>query len=130
MKLNEGQCHLLTFGAIQSNIKIKIGEASVEESSEEKLLGMISDMKLNFESHISSLFKRASQKLHAPARVSTLMDPVKLHLLMNSFINAQYGYYPLIWMFNERYLNAKVNKIHERALIMAYKNTHADYEAL
>ena len=38
MKLNEGKCHLLTFGTIQSNIKIKIGEAIVEESSEEKLL--------------------------------------------------------------------------------------------
>ena len=39
MKLNEGKCHLLTFGKIQSTIKIKIGEASVEESSEDKLLG-------------------------------------------------------------------------------------------
>ena len=25
MKLNEGKCHLLTFGTIQSNIKSKIG---------------------------------------------------------------------------------------------------------
>ena len=33
MKLNEGKCHLLTFGTIRSNIKIKIGEAIVEESS-------------------------------------------------------------------------------------------------
>ena len=38
MKLNEGKCYLLTFGTIQSNIKIKIGEAIIEESSEEKLL--------------------------------------------------------------------------------------------
>ena len=29
MKLNEGKCHLLTFGTIQSNIKIKIGEDNV-----------------------------------------------------------------------------------------------------
>ena len=33
MKLNEGNCHLLTLG-LQSNIKIKIGEAIVEESYE------------------------------------------------------------------------------------------------
>ena len=51
MKLNERKCHLLTFGTIQSNIKIKIGEAIVEESSKEKLLGVILDKKLNFESH-------------------------------------------------------------------------------
>ena len=40
MKLNEGKCHLPTFWTIQSNIKIEIGEAIVEESSEEKLLGV------------------------------------------------------------------------------------------
>ena len=64
MKLNEGKCHLLTFGTIKSNIKMKIGEAISEENSEEKLLGVILDKKLNFRSHISSLCKRASQKLH------------------------------------------------------------------
>ena len=41
MKLNEGKCHLLTFGTIHSNVTIKIGEAIAEESSEEKLLGVI-----------------------------------------------------------------------------------------
>ena len=50
MKLNEGKCHLLSFGTIYSNIKIRIGEAIVEESSEEKLLGVILDKKLNFKS--------------------------------------------------------------------------------
>ena len=84
MKLNEGKCHLLTFGTTQRNIKIKILEAIVEESSEEKLLR-------------ASLCKKASQKLHALARASTFMDPGKLRLLMNSFMNAQFSNCPLIW---------------------------------
>ena len=112
MKLNEGKCHLLTFGTIQSNIKIKIGEAIVEESSEEKLLRVILDKKLNFKSHNSSLYKRVSRKLHALARVSTFMDAGKLSLLMNSLINAQFSYCLLVWMFHDRNLNAKVSKIH------------------
>ena len=33
-------------------------------------------------------------------------------------------------MFHDRILNAKVNKIHERALRIVYKDTHANYEAL
>ena len=33
-------------------------------------------------------------------------------------------------MFHDRNLNAKVNRIHERALRIVYKDTHADYEAL
>ena len=127
MKLNAGKCHLLTFGTNQDDIKIKIGEAIVEESSEEKLLGVIIATNLNFKSHVSNLCKRASQKLHALARLSPFMGSDKLRLLMNSFIKAQFSYCPLIWMFHDRCLNAKVNKIHER---IVYKDSHADYEAL
>ena len=130
MKLNEENCHLLTFGTVQSNINIKVGEATVEESCEEKLLGVILDNNLNFKRHISSLCKRVSQKLHALDRISTFTDPGKLRLLMNSLINAQFSYCPVIWMFHDRHLNAKVNKIHERALRIVYKDTHADYETL
>ena len=49
---------------------------------------------------------------------------------MNSYMKAQFSYCPLIWMLHDRYLNAKVNKIHERPLRIVYKDTHADYEAL
>ena len=86
--------------------------------------------KLNFRSHISNLCKRASQKLHAFARVSTFMNPGKLRPLMNSFTTAQFSNCPLIWMFHERYLNTKLNKIHEKALRIVYKDAYADYEAL
>ena len=130
MKLNEGKCHLLTFGTKQDDIKITIGEAIVEESSEERLLGVTIDKNLNFKSHVSNLCKRASQKMHALARVSPFMDPDKLRLLMNSFIKSQFSYCPLIWMFHDRGLNSKVNKIQERALRIVYKDSHADYETL
>ena len=91
---------------------------------------MTIDKNLNFKSHVSNLCKRASQKLHALARVSAFMNPDKLRLLMNSFIKSQFSYCPLIWMFHDRALNAKVNKIQERALRIVYKNSHADYETL
>ena len=49
---------------------------------------------------------------------------------MNSVMNAQFSYCPLIWMFHDRNLNAKVNKIHEKALRIVYKDTHVNPEAL
>ena len=130
MKLNEGKCHLLTFGTSKDDIKVTVGEAIVKESSEEKLLGVTIDKNLNFKSHVSNLCKKASQKLHALARVSAFVNPDKLRLLMNSFIKSQFSYCPLIWMFHDMGLNAKVNKIQERALRIVYKNSHADYESL
>ena len=70
MKLNEGRCRLLTFGTIQSNIKIKVGEAIFEESSEEKLLGVIMDKNLNskviFQAYVKELVRNCTPLLEYP----------------------------------------------------------------
>ena len=71
MKLNEDKCHLKIFGAKGSNdTTIKIGEARVKESTEENLLGITFDQSLSFKQHVKALCKKASQKLHALARIS------------------------------------------------------------
>ena len=69
----------LVFGAKGSNeTTIKIGEACVKESTEENLLGIRFDQPLSFKQHVKALCKKASQKLHALARISRYMDTEKL----------------------------------------------------
>ena len=46
----------------------------------------------------------------------------KRRVLMNAFITSQFSYCPLVWMFHSRTLNNRINKIHERALRLVYKN--------
>ena len=46
MKLNEDKCHLMIFGGKSDEVSVKIGEANVKESKEEKLLGIIFDQTL------------------------------------------------------------------------------------
>ena len=41
---------------------------------------------------------------------------------MKAFITSQFSYCPLVWMFHNRTLNNRINKIHERALRLVYKN--------
>ena len=48
MKLNEDKCNLMIFGGKSNEVSVKIGEASVKESKEEKLLGIIFDQTLSF----------------------------------------------------------------------------------
>ena len=43
-------------------------------------------------------------------------------VLMKAFITSQFSYCPLVWMFHSRTLNNRINKIHERALRLVYKN--------
>ena len=49
---------------------------------------------------------------------------------MKSFIESQFGYCPLIWMFHSRGLNNKINRIHERALRITYNDKSSSYGEL
>ena len=82
---------------------------------------------MTFEEHITKICKKASQKLHALARISNFMSQEKLRIIMKAFIESQFGYCPLVWMFCSRILNTRINKIHERALRLVYKDTHLTF---
>ena len=49
---------------------------------------------------------------------------------MKSFILSQFGYCPLVWMFHSRKLNNRINRIHERALRIAYKIDQLSFKEL
>ncbi len=127
MKLNEDKCHLMIFGNKCKDSVVTIGNSIIKESDYEKLLGVTFDKKLSFTKHVEDLCKKANQKLHALARLSNYTDPVKLKLLMDAFINSQFNYCPLVWMFHDRTINSKVNKIRERALRIVCKDSGNDF---
>ena len=47
------------------DVSINIGNCTVDNSQEEKLLGVLIDSNLNFEKHVSNICKKASNKLFA-----------------------------------------------------------------
>ena len=68
MKTNEDKCHLI----VSSNeaTEIQIGDFSIKNIENEKLLGVYIDSKLNFDFHVNQLCKKASKKLRALSRVT------------------------------------------------------------
>ena len=86
MKANAHKCQLFVTG--DTSVTSKIGEFDVKNSREEKFLDIKIDTKLSFESHVSSLCKKASQKLHALAKVINFMDLAKRESPMKAFITA------------------------------------------
>ena len=89
MKLNDDKCHLMIFGEKSNDLSIKIGSTTITGSREEKLLGVTLDKQLSFKTHVQSLCKKASQKLHALSRISYLLDTEKLKHIMRAFILSQ-----------------------------------------
>ena len=129
LKANPDKFHLL-LNSTDLTKSIKVDKFDIFNSNSEKLLGITFDNKLTFNEHVSRLCKKASQKLHALVRVSRYMNTAKKRLIMKSFINSQFGYCPLVWLFHSRTLNTRINKIHERALRIVYDDKLSTFEDL
>ena len=56
-------------------------------------------MNLNFKKHIEDLYKKASFTLHALRRTRRKLTVEKARLTANKFIDSQFNYAPLRWMF-------------------------------
>ena len=85
LKPNPEKWHLVLSDA-NENMVINIANDKIANSSYEKILGIHFDNKLNFNTHVTKLCKRAGQKHHALARISNFMSLKKKKLLMNAII--------------------------------------------
>ena len=95
MVLNPDKCHFIVIGDDDPNQKIILNNNEIASSNEEKLLGILLDSKLNFDSHITSLSQKAGHKLSALARINNYPTQDQKYLLLNSIAKSQFSYYPL-----------------------------------
>jgi len=128
MKANAAKCHFLLSDS--ENLSLNVNNEIISNSASEKLLGVTITNDLNFEKHLDILCSKASQKLHALARISPYMEIHQRKLIMNAFITSQFGYCPLIWMFHSRRLNTRINRIQEKSLRIVYKDNTSSFEEL
>ena len=76
-----------------------INNIKIRESPSVTLPGLTIDNQLTFKDHISILCQRANLKLHALRRMRKYLPTMKPKLLYNAFINNQFHYASIIWMF-------------------------------
>ena len=130
MKLNSDKCHLLIAGFKHQNHWLNVGGSKIWEKHHKKLLGLTIDRELSFDLHVSNLCKNANRKLSALGRISNYMSLYQRRTLFKSFIESQFNYCPLAWMFHHRHTNRKINRLHERALRMVYSDDTSTFEDL
>ena len=109
---------------------LNLGNNKIETSTEVTLLGVKIDKQLKFKTHIEELCRKAAYKLHALRRIRKYLTVKKAKLLANAFINSQFIYVPLIWMFAGKLSIAKIYKIHFRTLQIVYNNYDKSYHDL
>ena len=128
MKPNADKCHLIVCNA--NNASINLENEIIDASDTVELLGIKIDKDLKFTEHVSNLCKKGNQKLHALARISKYLTEDKRKIIMKTFITSQFNYNPLVWMFHNRTLNNKINRLHERALKLVYKDERLNFQEM
>ena len=120
IKENPKKSHFLL--TPNEGINLHLDDLIVKNGKPVKLLGINIDNFLTFNKHVSKICKKASQKLHPIARVSSYLNKNKLRIIMNAFFLSQSGYFPLVWIFHYRRYNSKTNRLYERMLRIVYKD--------
>ena len=98
-KMNADKCHLLITNH-EDDVSATIGGEIIICEKSVKLLGIYIDNKLDFNIHLSKICSKVSLKLHALARISHLLSTDKLKIIMKAFIDSQFQYSTLVWMFH------------------------------
>ena len=127
LKANPGKYHVLSE---TSETQFIVKNVPISSSCCEKLSGIKVDYKLSFEPRVESLCKKASQKLNALTRMASSLKFKQRKLLLNAFITSQFSYAPVVWMFHSRKLNNRINRIHERAIRLVYKDYTSSFDEL
>ena len=128
MKANPDICHVLT--SATTFIAIKIRDNAILNIDSEELLGMIIDNKLNFNNPLGKILKKDNQKIHALPRITPYMSIPERKFLMNSFFITPFNYCPLVWICHSRLMNNKINRLHEKCLLMVHSDKTSSFEGL
>ena len=75
-KANPKKSHFLLTSNEQVNLNLE--DLIIKTTKSEKLLGIKIDRFLTFKEHVSKLCKKASQKLHAIAHISSYLNKINL----------------------------------------------------
>ena len=130
LQANPGKFQFMILGKKKRNLaKLTINRTEIEESRKVVLLGITIDNLLIFNEHIDNLCRTANYKLHALRRIRKYLFLEKARLLCNAFINSQFNYVPLAWMFYRKKQYLKVQKIYHKALKVVY-NSNKNYDKL
>ena len=136
MKLNEEKCHFIVAGHKYEHIWANVGQTMIWQQNKVKLLGVNIDSKLSFNGHVTSLCVKAGRKLTALTRIARSLTTEKpwtykekRRILINAFVESQFNYCRLVWMFHSRKLNNKI-KLQERSLRIIYRDGTSSFEDL
>ena len=112
MKANPKKFQFMIFVKMpRQPIILNINQMKIEESQKVVLLGLTIYNRLTVKDHVDMLCGTANYKLHALRRIKKYLTVKKAKLLYNAFINSQFNYASVVWMFCRKKDYLKIEEI-------------------
>ena len=129
MKLNTDKCHLVARHKFE-HTWVRVGPDKIWEDHSVKLLGFSIGNKLKFDKHVLNLIEKANSKLNILSRLNKFMTLQKKRTLYKVFVESQFKYCPLIWIFHGRKTKYKIYRLQEWTLRLIYNGHICSFEEL
>ena len=123
MKANPGKFQfMLLVNKSHHKYTLKINSIKAEGSDDVLLLGITTDEKLAFKQHIENLCWKSQCKFHALRHIRKFSTKKEAKILGNAFIDSQFNYALLLWMFCWKIICSKIEKIYHKTLKVIYES--------
>ena len=70
------------------------------------------------------------KRFNALSRMTNLLSFSKRRILFKAFVESQFKYCPIVWMFHSRRTNNKINRLHDRALRIVFDDNVSTFDQL
>ena len=95
-----------------------------------ELLEKTIEKELKFDQHVNKISSKTNRKHNVLSRMRSFLSAGKRRIIFKSFIESKFKYCPLTWMFCSQKCNNKINRLHERSLIIVNNDSESTYEKL
>ena len=103
-------------------LSLSLGNNTIQQVSEHKVLGLTLDSELNWHSHLNSLSKRLSRNVYLLSRLRKYATKESLKLYFDAHINSFINYASTLWDNCSGEYMKRINSIHRRAIKLLLPN--------
>ena len=130
MNVQKYQSMVLGAESEANNINLDINGVNIEQLKSIKLFGVFLDSELNFNEHISSVCRKASQQIGVLRRLRKIIPTHAKLQLYKAVILPHLTYCSTIWHFCRASDKRKVDRLQERAPRVVFNNEPVSYDEL
>ena len=108
-----------------------LSDETIWEENAVKLSRILIDSNLTFNDHLNIICQKAFENLIAISKFLSHSIRKWENDLIKDFFECQFNYCPLLWMFFcYKSINRKVDRLYERALLLAYEDYVSNFHEL